>query len=72
MWSTVYNRPYQRLVPLVGASAATTYCWLRYCGVPANHAMTMMRRQVLALGVNYSGGLECTPYRKPIQVFEEW
>ena len=49
----------------IGISAATTYSTQRFShGASVILALSIARKQVQAIGVAYSGGIECTPFRK--------
>jgi hypothetical protein len=56
--------PFYWLRKLYGASATTTYCWLRVNDQPAWFAWQVMNEQIKELGIHYPGGLDCTPFRK--------
>lgn len=49
-----------------GQSAATTYWWNREGrhNLPATEALRKTRDQVKELGAKYTGGLECTKFRR--------
>lgn len=61
------ERAFERLVPVLGRSAATTYDALRrYHSVPASLALSRARQQAQQLGQHYPGGLDCLGFRRPI------
>ena len=64
---TASERAFERMVPVLGRSAATTYYALRrYHNVPAGLALSRARQQVQQLGQHYPGGLDCLGFRRPI------
>ena len=61
------ERAFERLVPVLGRSAATTYYALRrYHSVPAQLALSRARQQVQQLGQQYPGGPDCLGFRRPM------
>ena len=61
------ERAFERLVPVLGRSAATTYYALRrYHSVPAQLALSRARQHAQQLGQHYPGGLDCLGFRRPI------
>lgn len=61
------ERAFERLVPVLGRSAATTYYALRrYYSMPAGLALSQARQQVQQLGRNHPGGPDCSVFRRPI------
>ena len=60
------ERAFERLVPVLGRSAATTYYALRrYYSMPAGLALRRARQQVQQLGRNHPGGPDCSVFRRP-------
>ena len=65
--SMASERAFERLVPVLGISAASTYYSLRrYYGMPAGLALSRARQQVQQLGRHYPGGPDCVAFRRPI------
>ena len=61
------EQAFERLVPVLGRSAATTYYGLRrYHSVPARLALSRARQQAQQLGQKYHGGLDCLGFRRTI------
>ena len=61
------EQAFERLVPVLGRSAATTYYALRrYYGMPAGLALSRARQQVQQLGRHHPGGPDCVAFRLPI------
>lgn len=60
---------FRKLCEVLGVSAATTYHWNRMHGIPAKQALCNARLQMLLLGKDYSGGLECVVFRKYHRLF---
>lgn len=64
--SMASERAFERLVPVLGRSAATTYYALRrYYGMPAGLALSRARQQVQQLGRDHPGGPDCSVFRRP-------
>ncbi len=61
------ERAFERLVPVLGRSAASTYHSLRQFHImPASLALSRARQQAQQLGQHYPGGLDCLGFRRPI------